>query len=408
MSYRKIISFTCIIFLSFFYVGCSSNDGTTILSTPEDAMVGFFIDGPVQGLQYQTPSWNGVTDSQGRFYYQEGEQITFYLGGLILGSVAAQPIITPMDLMGKPSMTSSTEVLNVSRLLLSLDEDHDPGNGILIPDDVRLSLYGVSLNLSDPNLEQNPDLFEVLALLNGLDVYPEGITDLISAEDAQMHLEQIMSKIVTEGVDQEQNTQDAQKLHASIDIPYSYVFLAIGQSLSLSGSVHGGSEPYTYAWSIDNGYPFSLQEDPLSYTFETRGAYVLSFTVRDGSGRVSTDARLIAVLDPNRFQVGTGNTPAPLTSLFSASLGPRMRVGDVAEFQAIIRGSPPLCFGWTLGDMTRNFYDLAKASFNFILPGSIIIYQPIYFISRGAYPIKAVVMDAHGVMVSDTIDVTVE
>ena len=65
---------------------------------------GIFIDAPVQGLNYHTAAYSGTTDSGGSFNYQAGEQITFAIGNVVLGSTVAKSIITPLDSYPKQRM----------------------------------------------------------------------------------------------------------------------------------------------------------------------------------------------------------------------------------------------------------------------------------------------------------------
>ncbi|MBF0420673.1 MAG: hypothetical protein HQL78_10975, partial [Magnetococcales bacterium] len=112
----------------------SSGGGTTTVTsgTPAPVLVGQFTDGPTTGLTYRTSSNNaGTTDTSGQFTYVNGETISFYLGGLLLGSTTAKGVVTPMDLFSDGHMNQD-EVVNLSRFLQTLDEDGNPDNGISI------------------------------------------------------------------------------------------------------------------------------------------------------------------------------------------------------------------------------------------------------------------------------------
>lgn len=108
---------------------------------PAVAGTGQFKDGNVEGLGYRTATRSGTTDALGRFAHAPGEMVTFSLGGLELGSAPAQAIVTPIDLV--PDGRSDAEaVLNRVRLLMMLDRDGDPGNGLTISATVQAAAAG--------------------------------------------------------------------------------------------------------------------------------------------------------------------------------------------------------------------------------------------------------------------------
>jgi hypothetical protein len=152
----------------FLAVGCSSSD-----DGPE-VREGVFVDSPVAGLGYETPIRSGTTDENGRFFYEDGEIVHFFLGGLRLGEAPGRPRLSPLDLVDGAEGVEEPAVTNMSRLLLSLDADCDPNNGIDIPAAVRV-LFGpegpVDPEALDFSLE--PEEFgrtpAVLALFAALD-----------------------------------------------------------------------------------------------------------------------------------------------------------------------------------------------------------------------------------------------
>lgn len=99
----------------------------------QDANVreGVFLDGRVANLRYRTATQEGVTGSSGYFHYLDGEVITFAIGDLELPSAVAGPTLTPLDLVGTDDVNANA-VVNIVRLLISLDSDGNPDNGINI------------------------------------------------------------------------------------------------------------------------------------------------------------------------------------------------------------------------------------------------------------------------------------
>ena len=152
----------------------------------EEEGVGYFIDSPVQGLAYQSTSYSGVTDEDGRYEYEEGETVTFKLGSITLGSVTGARAIHVSDLFDDPE-ANDTETLNLARLLLTLDSDADSDNGI------QLSASAISAS----NTTQFPSGLDFGSASFATDVANyiaiTGVTNasvsaLVSAQDAQDHL----------------------------------------------------------------------------------------------------------------------------------------------------------------------------------------------------------------------------
>ena len=113
--------------------GCNNDNDKTL--------TGRFVDSPVQGLSFSTPSQSGETNANGEFTYQAGEMVTFAIGNLQLPAVKAQQTVTPLDLFGASSPYNPA-VVNLARLLQSLDADSVAENGIAlsIPDTLPASV----------------------------------------------------------------------------------------------------------------------------------------------------------------------------------------------------------------------------------------------------------------------------
>lgn len=92
---------------------------------------GIFKDANVGGMSFVSGSQSGVTGVDGSFTYERGQDVTFSLGGVIVGTAAGAGIVTPVDLVNNGTPTS-TEVRNIVRFLIMLDSDGDPDNGITI------------------------------------------------------------------------------------------------------------------------------------------------------------------------------------------------------------------------------------------------------------------------------------
>ena len=117
----------------------SSGDNSNDDDEKEDIIVvasGNFGAVPVAGANYRSGSVSGVTGSSGEFEYEVDRQVQFFIGDIPLGrAVDPKAVITTLDLVDGGTV-DSTEVINIERLLQSLDSE--PGdNAITIPEKVR-------------------------------------------------------------------------------------------------------------------------------------------------------------------------------------------------------------------------------------------------------------------------------
>ena len=92
---------------------------------------GHFIDSPVEGLNYETPTNRGVTDETGGFDFFPGESVQLKIGSVALGEAVADQKISPLDIFDG-SDTDDPQVINMARLLQSLDADANPEDRITI------------------------------------------------------------------------------------------------------------------------------------------------------------------------------------------------------------------------------------------------------------------------------------
>ncbi|MFC3120072.1 DM13 domain-containing protein [Agaribacter flavus] len=148
------------------------NDGTVL--------TGVFIDAAVAGLHFKTDSQEGSTNAEGEFSFISGEKIVFSIGDITFPEVEASEMITPLTVFNTDN-TRDPRVLNMARLLQTLDQDGTPGNGITITDDAHNQANGVSVDFSSNDFDAQVN--DVIANA-GADK-----TSLISAEEALTHLE---------------------------------------------------------------------------------------------------------------------------------------------------------------------------------------------------------------------------
>ena len=144
---------------------CGGGGGSEDSTVPTTPSTGVFVDSAVSGLHYQTPTRSGTTNSAGEYDYLPGEVVTFSIGGIQLGSALGGPVISPLSLL--PSATDATHptVTNIVRLLMSLDDDSNPSNGIAISAATVTAATGVSVDFTVADLAADTGMVSLLAAL---------------------------------------------------------------------------------------------------------------------------------------------------------------------------------------------------------------------------------------------------
>lgn len=153
---------------------------------------GIFIDGPVGNIGYRTETHEGVTSPTGVYQYEPGETVVFFIGDLEFPPVLASGVVTPLDIVGTTD-TEDHRVINIIRLLQTLDADGDPSNGITISDTAKDNATQVDFDLPVEEFADSPAVQNLIAN-GGQDAVPE---DLVSVEDAVDHFEE---SLLDEGV----------------------------------------------------------------------------------------------------------------------------------------------------------------------------------------------------------------
>jgi len=149
---------------------------TTLTDTTTDEVegyVGVLVDAPVIGASFNCGGVSGLTDVNGTFgICPMGSSVTFAVGNVVLGTVAPTPdyIFTPQDIVGVPRTEVNNEnVTLMASLLLSLDRDGDPENGIEITTEVVTALN-----------EEVPDITPIEELNN------EEVVEVVTAVDEEV------------------------------------------------------------------------------------------------------------------------------------------------------------------------------------------------------------------------------
>lgn len=148
-------------------VGCYLDKGDEE-SFPDYMESGLLTDSPISSMTYQRG--DGIdyrTNFQGRFAYQEGDYIRFYIGTFAFPAIPAQPVITPMTLAGT-DVISDQRVTNIAYLLQMLDSDNNPENGIEITDSLYGADYLFDFDVSPQEFIQSPEIDDLIwSFFNG-------------------------------------------------------------------------------------------------------------------------------------------------------------------------------------------------------------------------------------------------
>ena len=96
------------------------------------------IDGVVEGLEYYTSSGlSGLTNEDGWFSYHDGDDITFKVGGVVLGTATTEDVASGKTFLQDIADVDRTDLNdeyleNMATFLQSLDENHHPDDGIWV------------------------------------------------------------------------------------------------------------------------------------------------------------------------------------------------------------------------------------------------------------------------------------
>lgn len=129
----------------------SRNDSNLDTLSAGQSINGNFRDSTVVGLTYSTAS-EGIqnTKNDGAYNCKVGEDITFSVGNVKLGTTTCRELITPIDLVENSSFTNQ-EVINTVKFLTLIDEDNNAENGIKITEEVQTLAKNWSVDFNSAN-----------------------------------------------------------------------------------------------------------------------------------------------------------------------------------------------------------------------------------------------------------------
>jgi hypothetical protein len=177
------------------FAGCGGGGGLQSHDSPsntpndpdgqsEDPVLetGVFVDSPVANIGYRTATQEGVTDAEGKFNYVAGETVVFFIGDLEFPAVAAAGVVTPLDIADSEDLDDPV-VINIARLLQSIDADGDASNGIQIPAAAAAAAATVDFSLPVEDFAALPAVANLVANSGSV------TTSLVDADAAIDHLD---------------------------------------------------------------------------------------------------------------------------------------------------------------------------------------------------------------------------
>jgi hypothetical protein len=161
ISLRNYISITVI---SVALAACGGGGGDPQSKQPDPIQktthTGVFIDSAVAGVAYVTETKSGMTNVAGEYEYLEGESVSFYIGDILLGTTTAGPIVTPVSIVDGATDATDPVVKNIIRLLVTLDSDGDPSNGIDVTA-AQAAATGTNISVDSTTFESDVSAFIV-------------------------------------------------------------------------------------------------------------------------------------------------------------------------------------------------------------------------------------------------------
>ena len=346
-------------------------------STPAATTVtGTFVDDPVQGLDYNCSSGTtGITNEKGEYTCKVGDNITFMVNSVTIGTIAAQTTsITPYLLFPN----NNTAALNLARLLQSIDTK-------AVTDIIELNSTLEALipaNIDFTNASFETSIETALSIT------------LISDYDAQQAMN---SAITTVGGSIPSDLNHIPVANAGID---RAVDNNVSINLNGSSSSDGDSDPLTYSWSviqtpIDGNISIASFDNNISIgvnpsmRFTMDGTYILSLTVNDGNVSSASDTVTITVSTPNSVPVANAGVDQNIITTSTVTLDGNNSTDENNE---------SLTYNWS--------FTIKPNTSNATLTNPTTVNPTFVADLAGNYTIQLIVSDGNDNSIADTISVT--
>ena len=255
-----IFSTSALLALSACGGGSSSSDDSDDTNSQTSVKTGVFLDSPIINIGYRTETMSGLTNTNGEYKYLTGETVTFLMGNLEFPAVAANGTVTPLDIAATSDI-NDPKVINMIRLLQTLDKDGNPENGITITEATKSSATQVDFSLA---VEQFASSEAVTALVTNADL-DTPVTELIPTEEAIAHFQSQLGIAFTQDF-----INDRKFIVDSTSSDIAYFKFSKGGS----GSIH-------FSANIDNDFDSEDTKD-ITWSINSKGALTFRETSKDG------------------------------------------------------------------------------------------------------------------------------
>ncbi len=175
--------------------GCGGGDDGPTNPVPQIS-TGVFLDGAVEGLEFAAGSKSGTTDAAGTFQFDSGSNVTFEIGDIVLGTGLATTVMTPVEIVPGAVDELDPTVTNITRFLLTVDDDATAANGIALTSAIREAASGQAVNFAQSTaaFETDPATLEAVDSLTSHSQAGERL--LVDAATAQSHLEATRAEVL--------------------------------------------------------------------------------------------------------------------------------------------------------------------------------------------------------------------
>jgi len=170
--------------------GSNSSPPPVVVDPVPDGSTGILLDSPIEGIKYESSTHSGITNLSGEFTFNPSENVSFYIGDVLIAEISPENIVTPLLLMSD-SDPKSEVVLNFIRLIQTLDDDNNPDNGIKITSDIAQKVT-TSVGSGTLNFQVTNDEFENSTIVQNILTSTENSV-LVSKESAYAHLIQSLN-----------------------------------------------------------------------------------------------------------------------------------------------------------------------------------------------------------------------
>jgi len=152
------------------------------------------IDGAVEGVEYNTTSGlHGFTDESGGFDFKDGDDVTFTIGGVTLGTATAGDVATGKTFLQDIADVDRTDLNdeyleNMATFLQSIDENSNAYDGIVVTDEIREALADADIDLRTASEDDVQQLVEELdKTFVGEDAAMDHVEDMLVAHTNIAH-----------------------------------------------------------------------------------------------------------------------------------------------------------------------------------------------------------------------------